>query len=161
MSGKAFYVTVVAPAAFIILFNIISLVAIMFSLKASSQKYTTHALTPKERLRIVTAFLILFGITWIFGFLVINNSMVVFQYLFCIISSIQGLYLFIFYGIRKKKVRLFWMALLSGKRPSSIQRTSTRKLNKKKNRDVSNTDSTNDYSTTTVSYKNGNHYVTS
>lgn len=100
----------------------------MLSLKSSSQKYTTHALTPSQRARVITAFMILFGLTWVFGFLVVNNDVVVLQYIFCVISTIQGMYVFIFYGLRNKKVRLFWMALLRGKSPQYIQRASTRQL---------------------------------
>jgi len=72
--------------------------------------------------------MILFGLTWLFGFLTIDNDIVAFQYLFCIASSIQGLYVFVFYGLRNKKIRLYWTALLRGKSPQFIQRSSTKQL---------------------------------
>ena len=132
-----FYVTVLLPVVTTMLFNIVALVAIMMSLKSSSQKYTTHALTPSQRARIITAFMILFGLTWVFGFLVINNDVVALQYLFCAISTLQGMYVFVFYGLRNQKVRLFWMALLRGESPHFIQRASTRQLNGKRARNPS------------------------
>ena len=141
-----FYITVLVPTVSILLFNIVALAAIMMSLKGSSKKYTTHALTPSQRARIITAFMILFGLTWVFGFLVIENDLVAFQYLFCVISSIQGLYVFVFYGLRNKKVRLFWMALLRGKSPRYIQRASTRQL---KGKSAKHSSADEEYATTT------------
>ena len=103
--------------------NIVSLVAIMFSLN-KTQKYSASKLSMKDRLRIILAFMILFGITWAFGFLVVNNDIIIFQYIFCIISSLQGLFIFGFYCLRNPKIRKNLRAILRGEKLHEIQRSS-------------------------------------
>lgn len=120
------------PAIFTICFNMVALVAIMCSLQSNTRKYSTHALKPNERFRIIATFMVLFGVTWVFGFLVISNDIVAFQYLFCVISGIQGLYIFILYCVRNSKVQIYWSALLQGKSITDIRRSSTTKLQKKR-----------------------------
>lgn len=97
------------------------------SLKGTSEKYSTNALTHKQRLRVIAGFVILFGITWVFGILVVINDSIPLQYLFCVLSGLQGLYIFLFYCIRNKKVRRFWFGLLRGENIKEMQRASTRK----------------------------------
>ena len=118
--GTPFYFFELAPIAIVLMFNIISLVAIMFSLN-KTQKNSSSTLSMKERLRIAVGFMILFGITWAFGLLVINNDIIVFQYLFCITGSLQGLYIFGFYCVRNSKIRGFLSALHRGEKLREIQ----------------------------------------
>ena len=121
--GTPFYFLELAPIAIVLAFNIVSLVAIMLSLN-KTQKYSASTLSMKDRLRIIVAFVILFGITWTFGFLVINNDIIIFQYLFCIIASLQGLYIFGFYCLRNPKVRKYSRAILRGEKLGEIRRNS-------------------------------------
>lgn len=130
MTGKAFFVTVLVPIAAVLLFNLIALIAIFMSLKSSSQKYSTNSLSVKDRFRIIVAFMVLFGITWAFGVLVIVSDTVIFQYLFCILSGLQGLYIFLFYCVRNRKIRKFWYGLVRGRNIREMQRESTRKTQK-------------------------------
>jgi len=44
------------------------------------------------------------GLTWIFGYLAIDDARLVFQYLFCITNAFQGLVIFILHNIRDTKV---------------------------------------------------------
>ena len=44
--------------------------------KQNSKKIFVYILSLKDRLRIVVGFLIVFGITWVFGLLVINNDII-------------------------------------------------------------------------------------
>ena len=78
----------------------------------------------KDRLRIAVGFIILFGLTWAFGLLVINNDIIVFQYLFCMTGSLQGLYIFGFYCLRNPKIRQFLTVLLCGEKRSEMQNKS-------------------------------------
>ncbi len=48
------------------------------------------------------------GVTWIFGFLALSDTRLVFQYMFCIFNSIQGFLIFIMHNIREKVVREAW-----------------------------------------------------
>lgn len=54
------------------------------------------------------------GLTWIFGYLaLIQVTSLVFQYLFCIFNSFQGLLIFIFHNIREPAVQKEWRKLCS------------------------------------------------
>ena len=70
--------------------------------------YSHNAMTPRERLRIIAAFILLFGSTWIFGFLVVSNDIIAFQYIFCVLNSLQGFFVFLFYCVRNQNVRKAW-----------------------------------------------------
>jgi len=48
------------------------------------------------------------GLTWVFGFLAINDARLPFQYLFCITNSFQGLVIFLLHNIRDPKVLAWW-----------------------------------------------------
>ena len=115
-----FYFFELAPIAIVLMFNIVSLIAIMLSLN-KTQKKSLYSLSMKDRLRIVVGFVILFGVTWVFGLLVINNDIIVFQYLFCITGSLQGLYIFGFYCIRNPKIRGFLTVIFRGEKRTETQ----------------------------------------
>ena len=103
------YITVVAPVGLIMFLNLFSIISIMAALNKSSKMYPHNAFNAWHRLRIIAAFVLLFGLTWFFGFLVIANDIIAFQYLFCIFNSLQGFFLFVFYGIRNENVRKSWL----------------------------------------------------
>ena len=49
--------------------------------------------------------MVLLGLTWLFGILVIDDATVAFQYLFCIFNTLQGLFVFIFFCILPHETR--------------------------------------------------------
>ena len=81
----------------------------MAALNKSSKMYPHNAINSWHRLRIIVAFVLLFSLTWFFGFFVIANNIVAFQYIFCILNSLQGFFLFVFYGVRNENVRKSWL----------------------------------------------------
>ena len=113
--------------------NSIAFVVIFYSLLTSGSKVTAHRKTTGlQQARQGAAVLVLLGLTWLFGVLAINDAKIVFQYLFCIFNSLQGLLVFVFYCAlpteSSKKYRNFWqkkMATLRGKRRSYIVERST------------------------------------
>ena len=48
----------------------------------------------------------LLGITWLFGLLSFTSEIIVFQYIFTISNSLQGLMIFIFHCVLNKQVRV-------------------------------------------------------
>ena len=52
--------------------------------------------------------MILLGSTWIFGFLYINNESLFMAYIFTILNSLQGLFIFVFHCLTNEKVGA-WM----------------------------------------------------
>jgi len=55
--------------------------------------------------RVSLVLLPLLGISWFFGVLAVNDHYVVFQYIFTISNSLQGLLIFIFHCIGNSEVR--------------------------------------------------------
>ncbi|KAJ7370063.1 hypothetical protein OS493_034271 [Desmophyllum pertusum] len=47
----------------------------------------------------------LLGLTWIFGVLTVTAAGLVFQYLFTILNSLQGFFIFLFHVVRSKEIR--------------------------------------------------------
>ena len=66
------------------------------------------------------AILVVLGLTWAFGVLAIKDAKLVFQYLFSIFNSLQGLLIFVFYCVLSKDTRNKWKALFAGKRKADL-----------------------------------------
>lgn len=48
---------------------------------------------------------VLLGLTWVFGFMYVNEDSLVFAYIFTILNSLQGLFIFIFHCFMDRKVK--------------------------------------------------------
>jgi len=155
--GNSFFLLQLTPSVIILVTNIVALCAIMYSLNASSMKYSANSLKLKDRFRIIIAFMILFGFTWLLGLLVINNDILIFQYLFCILSTLQGFYIFGFYCVRNQKIRKYARALLSGKRVLVNDDYSNSTLSQKRKHRCETMETT----VSSLSTGNGNQYNTS
>ena len=59
------------------------------------------------------AIMTLLGLTWIFGALAFGKTRLLFEYLFCIFNSLQGLAIFVFHCVRIKDVRYHWKTFVS------------------------------------------------
>ncbi|CAE1158578.1 unnamed protein product [Acanthosepion pharaonis] len=100
----------IVPALIIIVINIICVALIVKSLLSA---YCMLRQSIKQRLRtgaraigILTPLL---GFTWIFGVLAVNENLKVFEYLFTVASSLQGLFIFITYCVFNNQIqRGFW-----------------------------------------------------
>lgn len=60
--------------------------------------------------------MVLLGLTWFFGAVAIGSARLLFQYLFCIFNSLQGLAIFWFHCVRQPEVRQCWADFLRGRR---------------------------------------------
>ena len=100
----------------ILLFNFVEFVLILRSLLASGTKVSSDRKTSGiTQARRSFAILVVLGLTWVFGILAIKDAKLVFQYLFCIFNSLQGLLVFIFYCVLSKDTRRKWKSLWSSK----------------------------------------------
>ena len=55
------------------------------------------------------------GLSWVFAFFAIEDARVVFQYLFTISTSLQGLLIFLVFTVRDPTVRAYWRRVCCGK----------------------------------------------
>ena len=51
------------------------------------------------------------GLTWIFGILAIEDARVIFSYIFTILTTFQGFFIFILFVAREKQFRSYWRKL--------------------------------------------------
>ncbi|XP_070568331.1 adhesion G-protein coupled receptor G6-like [Ptychodera flava] len=110
LSDMAFYITFLAPICLVLLFNIIIFCLIIYQICRLNSRITT----PNEkysyisRLRAAIALVVLLGLTWIFAFFAIGQASLLFNYLFAIFNSLQGLFIFVFHCAMKKEIRAGW-----------------------------------------------------
>ncbi|XP_034539462.1 adhesion G-protein coupled receptor G4 [Notolabrus celidotus] len=104
-----FYVTVVAYAALIFLFNIAVFVVVLIQIRhmrANSPAGTRRGLI--HDLRGVASLTLLLGLTWTVGFFTWGPARLVLLYLFSGLNSLQGLFIFFFHCLMKENVRRQW-----------------------------------------------------
>ncbi|XP_078620444.1 adhesion G-protein coupled receptor G7-like isoform X1 [Branchiostoma floridae x Branchiostoma japonicum] len=105
------------PAGVILLFNLVLFCIILYNLAKRERKQIKLTGSKKDesdpkwivrQLRRAVSLLVLFGLTWMFGFFVINDTRIVFAYLFCIFNTLQGLFIFIFHCVLREDVQKWW-----------------------------------------------------
>nr|XP_021336868.1 adhesion G-protein coupled receptor G4 isoform X1 [Danio rerio] len=104
-----FYVTVVSFAILIMVCNIIVFVVVLVQIHkmrvnkpSSSRKGFLHDL------RVVASLTFLLGLTWILVFFGWGPAKTPLMYLFSILNSLQGFFIFLFYCLMKDNVRKQW-----------------------------------------------------
>ncbi|XP_028517757.1 adhesion G-protein coupled receptor D1-like [Exaiptasia diaphana] len=98
---------------------IVRVLTVMVNLRSDplkKQKYTKM----RAALKGVIILLPLLGLTWLFGLISVNSETIVFQYLFAILNSLQGAFIFIFNYALNKEVRSSFRR--------TLQRTTTTSL---------------------------------
>lgn len=98
--------TFIGPALTIVLINGIIFVLV---LRAMMTSHKMMAAADKEKIKLgikcSIVLIPLLGITWVFGVLAFDQATVVFLYLFAILNSLQGLFIFVFHCIFDQQVR--------------------------------------------------------
>ncbi|XP_062609065.1 adhesion G protein-coupled receptor L3-like [Saccostrea cucullata] len=96
----------IGPVACIVLINIV--IVIILSVTLCSMGYSPQDKT-KNRIvagiKSICTLLPVLGVTWLFGLLSINEDVVVFQYIFALLNSFQGLFIFISKCLLSKKIK--------------------------------------------------------
>ncbi|XP_046301935.1 adhesion G-protein coupled receptor D1 isoform X1 [Marmota monax] len=98
----------VAPALLVIVVNIGILVAVtrvISQISADSYKIHGDPSASKLTAKAVAVLLPILGTSWVFGVLAVNDGALVFQYLFAILNSLQGLFIFLFHCLLNSEVR--------------------------------------------------------
>ncbi|XP_058547507.1 adhesion G-protein coupled receptor D1 isoform X3 [Neofelis nebulosa] len=90
----------VAPALSIIVVNVGILVAVTRVIsQISADNYKIHGDPSAFKLtaKAVAVLLPILGTSWVFGVLAVNSQAVVFQYMFAVLNSLQGFFIFLFH----------------------------------------------------------------
>ncbi|XP_061659980.1 adhesion G-protein coupled receptor G4 isoform X2 [Syngnathoides biaculeatus] len=104
-----FYVTVVAYALLVFLFNIAVFVVVVIQIRhtrANSPAGTRRGLM--HYLKGVATLTLLLGLTWTAGFFTWGPARVVLFYVFSLLNSLQGVFIFLFHCLMKENVRRQW-----------------------------------------------------
>ena len=56
--------------------------------------------------------MVLFGLTWLFAAFTILEATIAFQFIFAILNSLQGFFIFLFYCVIAKDTRMMWSSVL-------------------------------------------------
>ncbi|NWS67133.1 AGRD1 protein, partial [Crotophaga sulcirostris] len=121
----------VAPALFVILVNIGILIAVTRVIsRISADNYKVHgdANAFKLTAKAVAVLLPILGSSWIFGILAVNAHALVFQYIFAVLNSLQGFFMFLFHCLLNSEVRA---AFKHKTKVWSLTSSSTRNINVK------------------------------
>ncbi|XP_019613587.1 PREDICTED: adhesion G-protein coupled receptor G7-like [Branchiostoma belcheri] len=105
------------PAGLILLFNLLVFLLVMYKLVRNEEKRkelrgadaneVDHQWIARQ-IRRSCSIMALFGLTWLFGFFVIDDTRTVFAYLFCIFNTLQGLFIFIFHCVMRADMKAWW-----------------------------------------------------
>uniref|UniRef100_A0A5F9CH66 Adhesion G protein-coupled receptor D1 n=1 Tax=Oryctolagus cuniculus TaxID=9986 RepID=A0A5F9CH66_RABIT len=98
----------VAPALLVIVVNIGILIAVTRVIsQISADNYKIHGDPSAFKLtaKAVAVLMPILGTSWVFGVLAVNDRAVVFQYMFAILNSLQGLFIFLFHCLLNSEVR--------------------------------------------------------
>ncbi|XP_065198076.1 uncharacterized protein LOC135829607 [Sycon ciliatum] len=125
-SDSVFYAALVLPVAICLGYNIVVLLAVVITMRksgknlaASSAKKTTSR---RAMLAMVVSISILLGLTWVFGFLLLIYDNLVFQYIFAVLTSLQGLAIFA-HVVRSREAKASFQTLFKKSQPRSSRRS--------------------------------------
>ena len=104
VSGNSFYIAFLVPVLTILIFNFIIFVLVIKSLLSDTMRAERRS-RGLVHFRRVLGIMTVLGITWIFGILAVGDVRIVFQYLFCISTSLQGFLIFVIYCMTDRDVR--------------------------------------------------------
>ena len=123
-----FYFGVLLIIGLIILINFIIFTVVIYKLTCSKKNVGAHKTTTGRakndltwrRVQNAVAISALLGVTWFFGFMAIGGARVVFNVLFLVFNSLQGLAIFMMFCVRQKEVREKWSEWLPCERKPVI-----------------------------------------
>ena len=112
-----YYISFYGPISLVILINTIIFVRSIISFVAHSRR--RKKLTSKRQkfhegllrqLKMTVGLSVLLGLTWLFGLLMIESKQSWMQYVFVVLTTSQGVFIFLFQCVLRKSVRTCWKA---------------------------------------------------
>ncbi|XP_052224892.1 adhesion G-protein coupled receptor G6-like [Dreissena polymorpha] len=109
----------IIPVAVIILGNIIVFTMVMFNLFCRKNKSMVSNQSERKmallHFRAAVSIFFILGLTWVFGFLTVDDTRIAFHYLFAIFNAFQGMFVFLLFTAREKQIRDSWRRLCCGR----------------------------------------------
>ncbi|XP_063405265.1 adhesion G protein-coupled receptor L3-like [Mytilus trossulus] len=121
------FMSFVGPALLIILMNIGSIIIVLRAMY-STKGIQNETLKKKARygIKCMVTLLPVLGLSWLFGILAFNEDTIIFQYLFGITTSCQGVFIFIFHTVLSKKVQEGFRKIMHRRRAKSMSNFSSK-----------------------------------
>ena len=97
--------------ACILLYNVIIFVVVFYKLylaRAPIKSSSSRRKDVTQQAQSVVSISVLLGLTWIFGFLTLSGARLIFDLLFLLFCSLQGLFVFLLFCLRQKEARDAW-----------------------------------------------------
>ena len=116
MSGYGFYFGTLIPVGVVLFFNWIVLFLAMRGMKTDKILYTEkNNRQPVTWLEIWRAFLcsVILGLAWTFGVFAIGDVRDIFQYLFCVFNSFQGLFIFLLFVVKNNEIQKYFYKIFN------------------------------------------------
>jgi uncharacterized paraquat-inducible protein A len=108
MTSLAFFISFLAPVLFIVSVNIVFFSLIMREIIQVSQRDANNI---RPSVRAAISLSVVFGFCWLLAGISTFTTNPFVTYAFVIMSSFQGLFIFIFHGIGKQELRDSWKSL--------------------------------------------------
>ncbi|EDO45462.1 predicted protein, partial [Nematostella vectensis] len=97
--------TFVAPVLLISLVNFIILIRVVREMTRLQNSKSSDTSNTRQSVKACVVLFPLLGLTWVFGVLAVTDAGLVFQYLFTILNSLQGLLIFVLHVLRSSEIR--------------------------------------------------------
>ncbi|CAH3182936.1 unnamed protein product [Porites lobata] len=97
--------TFVAPVLLVCTINSVLLARVVHEILRMQADKTPHLERVRQGVKACVVLFPLLGLTWVFGVLSVTDAGLVFQYIFTIFNSLQGLFIFILHVLRNSDVR--------------------------------------------------------
>ncbi|XP_052818514.1 adhesion G-protein coupled receptor G2-like [Mya arenaria] len=143
LSGRALLYAFVLPLAVIIVANtvIFFLIVRQFCVRnniTASSNRSEHYRSWLQLKAAVSIFIVL-GLTWIFGFLTVDDTRIAFHYIFAVLNAFQGFFIFMMFTLREKRIRGAWKKLCCSKMVKMEATSSTRLQHQSNRSEISTT----------------------
>ncbi|XP_053538336.1 adhesion G-protein coupled receptor G4 [Ictalurus punctatus] len=107
-NDMAFYVTVVAFVVLILICNISVLGVVLVQIRGMQLSKEGRCSRMLHEMRVVASLTFLLGLTWMLAFFTWGPMRVPFLYLFSLLNTLQGFFIFLFHCLMKENVRKQW-----------------------------------------------------
>ena len=100
-----------SPITLILLVNFIVLITTVRALSIQTTIARSKKIKGTSKARVAVTFSVLLGCTWVFGLVAIMDLKFVFQVMFCLLNSLQGFFILVFFTLRSEDARKEWTKL--------------------------------------------------